>query len=952
MRIGGILAALLGLHVVFFGDVLLGGRSLSPATYTAGLTPDGPYGAPPAAGPPHLLDVEGAAWVDEPSPYLAAAGWRAGTPPLWTPAEGLGAPLAANLNSGAGNPLQLPLGLWPGARNADLFALFRILALALGTAVFLGELTLVPMATIVGAVVAGYGGYAMAWIVHHPLSAELYAPFMLAAFERGRRGAAGGWALLALACAGSCLAGKLQATILCLALLAVYAGIRAARRDGGAGGPTMLAAAAAAGAGVALAGYLLLPAVELMRRASGLTLGARSFLAGLTLPWPTLAAVAVPRLFIPLDRPFAEGLPLPPAIGLAATVLAAIGVAAARSPLRGVARAFACVAALVLLRNAGAFGHEWMTAVPGVRGIFFLKYAFVGTFSLAVLAAIGLDALARGLVRRRELRRVLGLTAAALAVLVAAAGGRGLLVAWPAGLVPSLPALAGLALALGLAWRGGARVVVPPLLLAAVVLELRALAPARHPPRLDPYRPPPYVQFLRTAPSGRVLADGTLMPPLTSGAAGLRDLRAIDVLTPGDTYAFFTRLVSFCSRVIHFTVDPDLPVAATAPAIDLVGVRWIVSRGAIGLDDLDARVARQVGRERLARLLGGMRAIRTTGSPLALGAIESGAEDRFAMSLLTPFVLEIEADSEAPELVWDLHVADDEAHVAWTVRTSGSRRAAEHGSVAADPGAGWRETRIALGAPGGLRRTRVRVEGRSLGPGRRARVDLGDLGFSDGAAAEAARRTTAQAQHRAERAMLAPVFHDDLVGATVFENRNALPRAFRAAALEPVASPEAALTRLADGFDFRAAALVEETSAQRAESERAAAAVAPPQGGRQPAGAASAWRARTLLVKDDPDAVTIATDGADGALLVLADLAYPGWQAAIDGRSAPIVTTDGVLRGVRVPGGAHCVELRYAPASWAWGLGVTALALLLTPLVARRAGRAHRKIVPPFAAMV
>ena len=72
---------------------------------------------------------------------------------------------------------------------------------------------------------------------------------------------------------------------------------------------------------------------------------------------------------------------------------------------------------------------------------------------------------------------------------------------------------------------------------------------------------------------GRVIADPDLMVPLTSAAVGLRDLRAIDVLTPGPYYAFFTRLVSFCDRVIHFTVDPDLTLAATAPALDLAGVR-------------------------------------------------------------------------------------------------------------------------------------------------------------------------------------------------------------------------------------------------------------------------------------------------------------------------------------------------------------------------------------------
>ncbi|MBI3769307.1 MAG: hypothetical protein HY271_12575 [Deltaproteobacteria bacterium] len=933
MRLVPTLAVLLVTHGLFFHDVIFDERSLSPATYTSGLTPTGPYGAPASAAAPHLLDVEGAAWVDEPSPYLAAAGWRAGEPPLWTAAEGLGAPLAANLNSGAANPLHLPLALWPGPRGFDLFALARLLLLALGTVLFLDALTLAPVAALTGAVVTAYGGYAMAWIVHHPLSAEVFLPLMLAGLERGRRGARGGWTLLALASAGSLVGGKLQASLLCFALVAAYAVVRAPRFGGGAGAATRLATFVALGLGIGLAAYLLVPAAELMARASGLTLGGRSALAGLTLPWPTLAAVALPRLFVPPGRVFAEGLPLPPAIGVVATMLAVLGVVAGRSPLRGVARFFALWSALVLLRNAGLFGHEWMTAVPVVRGIFFLKYTFTAAFGLAVVAAIGLDAVAHGLVRPP-------------------------------------------------AWPGGRRLGAAPtaiLLAASVVFELRLLAPAVHPPRLDPYRPPPYVEFLRAAPRGRILAADALMPPLTSAAAGLRDLRAIDVLTPGTTYAFFTRLVSFCSRIIHFTVDPDLPVAATAPAIDLAGVRWIVARGALDLHDLDTRVDRQIGHERLARLLSGLRAIRAEGADLALGTVESGGERRFALSLLTPFALELEAESEAPELAWDLHVESDAARLTWSIEVppaggdgatatspppaGGTERddaSAAAGSrstaIDADATPGWRPTHVALGAPGVRRRVRLRLEGASAGAGRRARVDFGDLGFSEGTDAEAARRAVAVTRHRAEVSALVPVFHDAAVDVVVYENRNALPRAFRVTRREPVASVEAALTRLADGFDFRAAALVTAPAAVGLAAERVATAMQQQDAATRAHGdgllGASAWSGATIVVKDDPETIAIATDGAETALVVLGDLDYPGWRATIDGRPTPILTADGVLRGVLVPPGPHCLEYRYLPASWGWGIVVTALAAALLPSCARRAARMHGKIVPAFARVV
>src|SRR5436853_3167472 len=87
------------LHGAFFHDVAVGGRTLSAATLTAGLTPRGPVEAPSERVLPHVLDVEGAAWVDEPSPYLAHHALAAAELPLWNAQAGLGSPLAGNLNS-------------------------------------------------------------------------------------------------------------------------------------------------------------------------------------------------------------------------------------------------------------------------------------------------------------------------------------------------------------------------------------------------------------------------------------------------------------------------------------------------------------------------------------------------------------------------------------------------------------------------------------------------------------------------------------------------------------------------------------------------------------------------------------------------------------------------------------------------------------------------------------
>ncbi len=267
-------------------------------------------------------------------------------------------------------------------------------------------------------------------------------------------------------------------------------------------------------------------------------------------------------------------------------MLAGVGVAADGAPLRRTARLCVLFAVGLLVRNAGAFG-ELATHLPVLRGILFVKYTFTAVFALAIAAAIGLDAILAGRIAGRRARAAIVVGLGAIAVLAAAALATDAVPTHPARLaVPA--ALAAMLLVTAGLWHHGVvgRGGVAGMLALLVLGDLWSMAPHRHPPRLDPYRPPAFVQFLRTAGPGRIIADADLAVPLTSAAAGLADLRAIDVLTPGAYYAFFTRLVSFCERVIHFTVDPDLALAATSPVLDLAGVRFIVTARPLGFDDL------------------------------------------------------------------------------------------------------------------------------------------------------------------------------------------------------------------------------------------------------------------------------------------------------------------------------------------------------------------------------
>jgi membrane protein YfhO len=98
-------------------------------------------------------------------------------------------------------------------------------------------------------------------------------------------------------------------------------------------------------------------------------------------------------------------------------------------------------------------------------------------------------------------------------------------------------------------------------------------------------------------------------------------------------------------------------------------------------------------------------------------------------------------------------------------------------------------------------------------------------------------------------------------------------------------------------------------------------------------GATRAWvigpqgRRPATIVADSGEELQIALQDRAGGSLVLADAAYPGWSATVDGRAAAIETYDGFLRAVRVPAGAAQVVFSYRPASLLLGAALSAISL-------------------------
>jgi hypothetical protein len=92
----------------------------------------------------------------------------------------------------------------------------------------------------------------------------------------------------------------------------------------------------------------------------------------------------------------------------------------------------------------------------------------------------------------------------------------------------------------------------------------------------------------------------------------------------------------------------------------------------------------------------------------------------------------------------------------------------------------------------------------------------------------------------------------------------------------------------------------------------------------------------------------IGVDGAQPALVVVAEAWFPGWKARVDGRAAPVVEADGGFVGVPVDAGPHQITLEYKrPASALGGRLVTLATLVILAGAAVRRRRAAGPVPRP-----
>ncbi len=88
------------------------------------------------------------------------------------------------------------------------------------------------------------------------------------------------------------------------------------------------------------------------------------------------------------------------------------------------------------------------------------------------------------------------------------------------------------------------------------------------------------------------------------------------------------------------------------------------------------------------------------------------------------------------------------------------------------------------------------------------------------------------------------------------------------------------------------------------------------------------------IEKNDHDVINYTFRSSTDQFAVFSEVYYDrGWKAFIDGKEAPIVKTNYVLRGLYIPAGAHKIEFRFEPASYIMGSRITSISQIVLVLV-------------------
>jgi hypothetical protein len=165
------------------------------------------------------------------------------------------------------------------------------------------------------------------------------------------------------------------------------------------------------------------------------------------------------------------------------------------------------------------------------------------------------------------------------------------------------------------------------------------------------------------------------------------------------------------------------------------------------------------------------------------------------------------------------------------------------------------------------------------------------------------------------------LLHYHGVDGRIYRNEAALPRAFMVAEARCLDTAEVLKLIRARTVDFRREVLLTDCLGATPGDDHSPRRDAPSPG-------------TARIERYGADRIMISAESDRGGYLVLTDAWFPGWTASVDGREARVERADHAFRAVKLGPGHHAVEFRYAPMSVRLGLALSALAAVVTGVLA------------------
>jgi hypothetical protein len=915
---------------LFLGPAIFTGRYLSSWDLSYQYYP---WQAQPPAGWVRPANASQFDSTLEFEPWLAysAARLHDGALPLWNPENGLGAPFLANMQSAIFYPPNWFYFLWQDRTFLVVRVWLNMLVAALGMYALARKVARVgPAGASVASVMFTFGGFVTSWAMWPHMNVAVWLPWLWWATARlidmpsfRRLTALAGFVAL------SVLAGQPEITYYTALATGLFALFLVAT-----GGPLRPARilqslgwwAAAYLVGMLIASIQLLPFLDYLAQSMSLVTRAEQGGHRLWLPLPYLWTAVAPDL---LGNP-ARGTVWSPALigynasnmytGLLGLLLAPLALMVPAQRRLGVFLCGLVVLSLCVVYHAPLIYDVITNSVPLMRLAPNYRLQLVIHLALALLAALGVEALVTQLARPRGLMIVLGCTVALLAVVgvvvpwlfvsdwfdLPTPAAEGVII-WRDALVRAIVVLIGsVALLVGIVALGHRRPGWLPGLLALLPLALWAdLTQARidFNPTIAPidYAPPTAATTFLQQHAGlsRVAALGRTMMPDSNMYYGLTDLRSYDAMEP-QTYRDMTTQIDSELRDLPGGLITLFQVL-NSPVVNLLGVRYIMT---VPGDDpnLVPGAHQDSSTTPVGEIYGTYRPGQTfVAAADNLSQIQVlGAT--YARPLTGTLIFHLKLDPNAPTdlVTQDVPLAGLADNSWWKISFPPLRQSAgrKFYFYLESPSGHSGEAATLWYQPDDQYNAGTRMES--------GKAAAGDLAF----------RTFSFTNPDAPR--FTKVLDGGTASASVFLNRDALPRVWLAHSAEVVPDRADLLARLADSsFPATTTVLLTEPLPD-ALPLPAAARPFPLEGD------------KVTITNYTPESVEIVAHSNAPGVLVLADQYFSGWEATVDDTPATILPVDRALRGVYLPDGDHRVRFAYVPPAFWAGTVISATALFVT----------------------